>query len=469
MKSVGSEETISQAGAQRWAVVCLTISLVSLLMLAALQYWTPRDFRTFWGLLDWAAARQFQKSVLGNTISPMNAQAFSLCFKIALAGAWVGYALCVLAGLRGARFKSRTILAVGAGVSLILAVMCPPTLSIDSYGYLAHARLGAYYGLNPYFHSHHELYEFRDPVARFLRSDIVSPYGPLWTLLSYGLVLFLKSAGLWWQVVGVKLIAGASLLTAGWSGKRIADHFSPGKGNLTLVAIVLNPLFLTEGPWSGHNDFLAMALAMLGMALYLRKHEVLPWLCIGCSVAVKLVTAPLLLWLAIERSRGRSLARRLLTIGLACLIGLTPVVLSYAPFWHGAATLDGIRTLPTRTESASSAAIRQKAGEFLQGHGVPEGLADICSFVVAQWTLIALLLGLTVWLWRRKSQGGWITAWVVFSGYMALVTMGTRFPWYLAWPWMASLTRWDRTHSVLSSAFFLLGFLLSMYYGLRIG
>ena len=81
-------------------------------------------------------------------------------------------------------------------------------------------------------------------------------------------------------------------------------------------------------------------------------------------------------------------------------------------------------------------------------------------------TLAVPMLGLTLWLWRRKQGGAWLTAWVIFSGYMALVAMGARFPWYLCWPWMVSLTRWNRTGAVLSSTFYLVGFVLSMYYGM---
>src|SRR5204863_5851009 len=97
-----------------------------------------------------------------------------------------------------------------------------------------------------------------------------SGYGPVWTLISMALWGCLGWASAFWQLFGIKLLAATALLAAALAGRAIAERLEPGRGNLALLAIGLNPLFVLEGPGNGHNDLLMFALFMAGIFLCLR-------------------------------------------------------------------------------------------------------------------------------------------------------------------------------------------------------
>src|SRR6202011_6139470 len=78
----------------------------------------------------------------------------------------------------------------------VVLALGPPLLSQDVFGYLAFARMGALHGLAPY--THFPADAAGDPVFAFLGWPFQhSPYGPLFTLLSYAFVPLGLAGGLW--------------------------------------------------------------------------------------------------------------------------------------------------------------------------------------------------------------------------------------------------------------------------------
>lgn len=432
---------------------------IGMLGLIAVQYGTPELFHPRWGPLSRICVVQFQKTILGKILPPLSHASFALWFKIALGTAWFGYALALLASFRGSMLRARTILLLSAGVCITIAVLCPPALCTGPYGYVVYGRLQALYGLNPYAHSQMEINRYGDSTVGFLAWDMTCPYGPVWTALCVALVGALKTSGLWWQVVAFKLGAAMWLILSALFGRSITNHLRPGQGNLTLLAICLNPLFLLEGPGSGHQEMLMMGLLLLATLLCLRRSWKRGLLILGLSIGVKFVTIIALPWLVIPLVRGRKAQQAAMMGMLAFILALAPVTAFYAPFWDHGAPLKGMHSqseLGLRATASSSSATVAPSNISTS--------ARVTGLVLKLWWLIAVYLGLTLWVALSKDYTRWTVAWIIVSGCLAFFVARYRFPWYCIWPWMVCLTQWNRAHVYLTSLFFVLALAQTVLY-----
>ncbi|HEV2076163.1 MAG TPA: hypothetical protein VGR10_07970, partial [Thermoleophilaceae bacterium] len=161
-----------------------------------------------------------------------------------------------------------TVAAIGLVHLLLLAG--PPVFSTDVFGYLAFGRLGELYGLSPYSHAVGAIAV--DPVNIYLSSvwptDLSSPYGPLFLLLTYGLVPYGLTAGLW----GMKVVATAAALGSVGLVARTAERLELDP--VRAAAFVgLNPLWLTWVVGGAHNDLPMVLLAVAGIGLMVAGRE----------------------------------------------------------------------------------------------------------------------------------------------------------------------------------------------------
>ena len=132
-----------------------------------------------------------------------------------------------LAALAGAIVLADVIVALG-----------PPLISQDVFGYLAFARLGVLHGLDPYTHIAAEAPT--DAVFHFIGWPFQnSPYGPLFTLLSYALVPLGPAGALWaFKAIAVLASLGAVALTA-----RAASRLGQSP-NWAAAFVGLNPVLV---------------------------------------------------------------------------------------------------------------------------------------------------------------------------------------------------------------------------------
>ncbi len=441
----------------------IAVSASAILLLGLLQYLGPEHgpLRSHWGL-DPARARHFADSLGLPTLAELDAGAFVAAFRVLLVLAWAGYGLALFAGLRGAAPRAGRLLPFLLFYAAALALLFPPTLSSDAYAYAAQARVWIFHGLNPYVNGPRTLVDEGDAVARLLSWNVPSMYGPVWMLMSAGLLAAQPGDSLWLQIVILKLVQAAALVLAALAGQRVAERLSPGRGDLVLLAIGLNPLFLLEGPGTGHNDLIMMALMVAAAWAYLEERSLLGGLCVGLAVAIKFVPLAVLPWIALEQSRGASRAGKLWSCASIPLLGLTPLILGFGPFWQGPETLEGLRF---RSDFARTAEVPgPPVPDWIRELGLADAAGSLASVFLDQWPIAVLYLVLSVWLWRRPKPCGWLDAWVILSLAVNAWSAGVWFPWYLIWPWLPALLRWDKPHLYLSLTCFGLSLGLSWRY-----
>ena len=441
---------------------------VLLVALSLLFYTFPPHYDSFFFGLNASGMHQFQRHFRLDSIHSWPFRWFSRAFRAVVILIWASYAVFVAAALRGAKLAARPLILLVAAVAAAVAVFSAPLLSTDAYAYVAHGRQFVLYGQNPYLFGAEALAHGNDPVARYLTWDLPTVYGPLWTWIEISIVALLRHGGVWTQVIAMKLVEAGALLAAALAGRSITARLAPGRENVTLLAIGLNPMLLLEGPGSGHNDLVCLAFLLGGVALFFDKKYLAAALCLGLSVAIKPVTLALVPWALLEYWRvehGRPLRQKLPALALAPLLVLLPLVLLFVPLWAGPATL---ATAQLRTSYAQGAAYLAQAAalhSWFAAHGAGPGLASLLTSLVQNRLLVLLYVALSVWLWKMPRTGGWLLAWGVFSLGVMFLFLKPAFPWYIIWFWPLLLLRWDRLHLTLSAGCFCLSLLMTVGYG----
>ena len=256
-----------------------------------------------------------------------------------------------------------------------------PVLSIDAYSYLVDAA-HAYAGLNPYLHPVKEaaatdlgrtlsLYDWR-PVHG------VTPYGPVWLLI-------VTVAGPYASHVEVgvrilKVLAFAATAGTAWLVFRTAPESFRVRA---CTAFWWNPAIIIEGAGEGHND-IVMTLAVVFSLWWLWRRAVIPaagaW---TAAVLIKWVPALFAPACFVYAWRTGLLNRR--TVTLAAAVTVAIAVVTYWPFWAGANTFDGLRSMGAPRFVAST------TGSFGRVLG-PYPTAMLLLRVAASTTLAAIVM-----------------------------------------------------------------------------
>ncbi len=436
--------------ARALAAVGVGVCAASLLAFAALQYAMPPTFTSRWGN-NQAGARHFRRVLAPVAEIPVSEADFAGRFRLLLLGAWAGYALAISACLMGGTPRARWSFPAVTSLGLALAIGCPPSLSYDVYAYVAFARMPLSYGLNPYVATPKDLVPLGDQTGPIVGTcEMPSVYGPVWTQLCIAEVALLRDAGLWWQVVALKLLAAAALSLAAVAGRAVAERFYPGRGDLTLLAIGLNPLLLIEGPANGHNDVLMMAFLLWAAALFVRGRAVSGSLALGLAVGIKFLPLAAVPWVLWERCRGRPPAEAARLVLVCALLIVGPTALAYAPHWRGAETFSAQQRRSLWGGGVGPDFV--EVGRWCDRAGFPRPVGQAAVFAARQWPVVDVYVALTVWLLWSRAPGRWLDAWSILAVGFVFWTMTVRYPWYLTWPLMVSLTRWGRLQSCLSLA-----------------
>jgi len=195
---------------------------------------------------------------------PGDSNTLRYMFTAALVAMYVGYLVVLrnVTRLRGS-WVIGTIL--GAHVIFLLA---PPMALTDVFNYINYGRMEVVYHLNPYT-TIPILEPHSDPSFALSNwHELLSPYGPLFTLITFAVVP-LGVAGSFWALKGILVLASLATIFLVWRCARLL-----GRDPMKAIALVgLNPIVLLWGLGGDHNDFLMLFCIVLGFYLLLLGRE----------------------------------------------------------------------------------------------------------------------------------------------------------------------------------------------------
>ncbi|HEY2181639.1 MAG TPA: hypothetical protein VGH09_08220 [Solirubrobacteraceae bacterium] len=395
----------------------------------------------------------------------------STTLKYLFSGAIVVMYVSYVAGLRYVpRLRARWAIAAVVAVHAIF-LLSPPLALTDIFNYVNYGRMEVVHGLNPYT-SIPILEPHNDPSFDLSNwHQLLSPYGPLFTMLTF-VVVPLGVAASFWVLKALLAFASLATLALVWRCARLL-----GRDPVTAIVLVgLNPIVLVWGLGGDHNDFLMVFFIVLGFYLLLLAREgdrvaaapataasgrgaaaaqrsaapehstgarrspretVLGWLLplsapeIGAGVAFITATA-------IKASGGVLLPvvlagllrtpRRLVQV-LIGMAGAGVVIAVASVIAFGLHVPD----LSTQSSLVTNVSVPNLIGLAIGAGGETEALHSVLTAV-----LVVSVLLCCVQAWRR---GAAVTA-AGWSSVALLVTLSWVLPWYVLWVLpMAALSR----------------------------
>jgi hypothetical protein len=331
-----------------------------------------------------------------------NTKTLDLGFTIVLLAMLVAYGV-VLASVRTLSMRTLWICLV---VLLAIMLMGPPLQLTDVFNYLGYARLGGLHHLNPYTHVIGAINY--DPVNRLATwHNLTSPYGELFTALSYPLSWLPLAVAYWILKVVTVLAALGFVWVVTFCARRVGRD-----PRFALAFVALNPVFIIYAVGGFHNDFLMLLPSMGAIAFVLCKRDRAAGAVLMLAVAVKF-TAILLLPFLLVATRADRRWLRVLTGAVAAAIPLAAG--SIALFGFSLPNLQDQSTLLT------DFSIPQVVGLALGIGGGTPGLLQIAKILV--------VLSVAYLVWRRRdwlSAAGWATLALIAS-------LAWLMPWYVIW------------------------------------
>ncbi len=244
-----------------------------------------------------------------------NALTISYGFSAVVIVMLVAYAVAV--GAAGA-LSMRTIV-IFIVVAHAILLMSPPLQLTDMFNYLGYARLGGLHDLNPYTHVIGQ--ELHDPVYRLPTwRNLNSPYGELFTILSYPLALLPLSTA-YWVVKVVTLMLSLVFLGLVWWCARLLGR----DPRFPLLFIAANPIYLVYALGGFHNDFFMLVPMMLAIAFTLTRRDRAAGAAVMVAIAVKFTAGLLLPFLLLA---VKTKDRRLRMVQGVVLAGVPLLVVS---------------------------------------------------------------------------------------------------------------------------------------------
>jgi hypothetical protein len=163
--------------------------------------------------------------------------------------------------------KLRARWAIGAvGAVQASFFLSPPLALTDIFNYVNYGRMEVVHHLNPY--TTIPVLEPHGDPSYYLSNwhQLLSPYGPLFTLMTFALVPLGVAASFWMIKAVLGLVSLATILLV-WKCARLL-----GRDPVAAIVLVgLNPIVLVWGLGGDHNDFLMVFCIVLGFYLLLRS------------------------------------------------------------------------------------------------------------------------------------------------------------------------------------------------------
>ncbi len=344
----------------------------------------------------------------------------------------------------------------------LLFLLIPVVTSPDLYSYIAYARMGVIYGLNPLTTTPRMIHQ--DIIYNYvLWVDQPSAYGPSWALLTclfqwlvgvfrlsdpvLAMVLILRAWGLGMHLVSVALIWSIS-----GSLQRLHGIVSQEKRLRTTLAFAWNPLLLLEACTNAHNDTTLLFLILLAIWFLVRAQmrpqpHLLAYLApavllaLGTCLKINLVLlAPGIFFYQWLQETQQPIRQRLKHVGASVAIYGGLILGLYAPFWQGGAIFDVFQVNPATYRSINTLpdTLSHLYNGIVAAFGLPVG-APIGS--PAEHFLHTLTMGIFVLIYaglcwqmlheqtRLRSVHG-LVRWLAVT-WLLYCAIGS--PWF--WPW----------------------------------
>ncbi len=369
-----------------------------------------------------------------------NGTTLKFLFTGSIAAMYVAYVVG-LAYVPAMRLPKRWAIAAVVAVHAIF-FLAPPLALTDVFNYVNYGRMEVVHHLNPYT-TIPILEPHGDPSYDLSNwHQLLSPYGPLFTLLTFAVVP-LGVAASFWALKGILALASLATLVLVWKCARLL-----GRDPVTAIVLVgLNPIVLVWGLGGDHNDFLMLVFIVLGFYLLLLSRARAPtrdgavsasrgagpgvprrWLAslvpLEIGAGASFVTAT-----AIKASAGVLIPvvlaallrapRRLVQVVLGMLAaGIVVGVVSLIAFGLH------VPDLSTQGRLVTNVSVPNLLGLALGSGGETDALRRALSGVLAVSVLACCVLA-----WRTRES---ITA-AGWAGVTLLVTLSWVLPWYVLW------------------------------------
>jgi hypothetical protein len=342
-------------------------------------------------------------------------------------------------------------------------LLAPPLALTDVFNYVNYGRMEIVHHLNPY--TTIPISEPHNDPSYALSNwhQLLSPYGPLFTLLTFAVVP-LGVAASFWALKGVLALASLATLVLVWRCARLL-----GRDPVTAIAFVgLNPIVLVWGLGGDHNDFLMLFLIMLGFYLLLlaraRAGASERAEASGPRLALRLHAPEVGAGAAFVTAAGiKASAAVLLPVVLGSLLRRPRALLNVLLGMVAAGAIVGalsllafglhIPDLNTQSRLVTNESVPNLVGLALGLGGETETVREVMS------ALLAASILLCCWsVWRRRSpssdgQHGEVERIFRASGWAnvaLLVTLSWVLPWYVLWALpLAALSRSRRLRAAV--------------------
>jgi hypothetical protein len=252
--AVGRREAIVGGGALAAIVLC-----GALLVVCAADRPSLLSATTHTGFFPHWMAGPLGGLIPGLTRSPTK---LKYLFTGALVAMYVSYLLALkYVPMLRARWAIAAVLAAHACFFL-----APPLALTDVFNYVNYGRMEIVHHLNPY--TTIPILEPHGDPSYYLSNwhQLLSPYGPLFTLMTFALVP-LGVAASFWAIKAILAAVSLGTIFLVWKCARLL-----GRDPIAAIVLVgLNPIVLVWGLGGDHNDFLMVFCIMLGFYLLLRS------------------------------------------------------------------------------------------------------------------------------------------------------------------------------------------------------
>src|SRR3984885_6811036 len=308
-----------------------------------------------------------------------------------------------LAALRTLSTRMIVACIVAAHVLLLLA---PPFQLTDMFNYLGYARLGGLHGLNPYTHVIGQ--EMHDPVYHFATwLNLHSPYGELFTALSYPLAFLPLPVSYWIVKVATVAMSLVFIALVCDCARRLGRD-----PRYAAVLVGLNPIYLVYAVGGFHNDFFMLVPLTASIAFLLAGRDKSAGAMLVIAVAVKFSAVLLLPFLLVA---ARPTRRRLQVIYGCLIAGIPLLVMSLLLF--------GL-SIPNLSQQGSLLTPFSFPNLFGYLIGVGGGTSGILRLADLALVVAVLLL--------RRERGDWLSraGWATFA---LIASLGWVMPWYVIW------------------------------------